>query len=335
MKIFSFYAFLLLVIILSSCQNDRWDVDVSDLSYDQEILRLDQAVFELDVRSEENTLLMLRDTYGEFLDIYLEEIMRVGPVDNPMTGPLLSQFTSDPNWRTLQNDIDKKHPNMDVESDNLGAALKRYSKHFNVDSLPKLVAYNSGFNVGVYPSSRWLGIGLEWYSGTELPILKQLPPEMFPQYKRDKMNPDYLCTNALKGWLMVKHQSQLNGEDMLSRIVYGGKILFVADKLLEVEEATLLNYSEAQLNWCKNHNIDVWKHLLENDLLFSLDVMQINKMVSDGPFTPGMPPESPGGVGNWLGLEMVSAFMDENDEVTLKQLMEMKNDREILKYYKP
>ena len=85
----------------------------------------------------------------------------------------------------------------------------------------------------------------------------------------------------------------------------------------------------------ENNSIDVWKHLLENDLLFTTDVMQINKMVGDGPFTPGMPPESPGGVGNWLGLEMVSAFMEANDEVTLNQLMSMKNDREILKYYKP
>jgi hypothetical protein len=158
---------------------------------------------------------------------------------------------------------------------------------------------------------------------------------MFPQYKRDKMNPDYLCVNALKGWLMVKHQSQMNGEDMLNQLIYSGKILFVADKLIDTEAATLLNYSQAQLEWCENHSLDIWTYLLDNDLLFSSDIMQINKMVGDGPFTPGMPPESPGGVGNWLGLQMVSAFMEENDEVTLKQLMEMKNDREILKYYKP
>lgn len=321
------------LLFITSCEESRWDVDVSDVVYNDRIQRLDEAVF--DLGSEENGLIKLRDVYGEFLDIYLEEIMRVGPVDNPMTGPLLSQFTSDPNWRVLQNDIEKIHPNMDVESKSLGLALKRYSIHFNEDSLPQLVTYNSGFNVGIYPTSHWLGIGLEWYSGTDLPILKQLPPEMFPQYKRDKMNPDYLSVNAVKGWLMVKHQSQLNGEDMLNRLVYSGKILFVADKLLDADMAVLLNYSQPQLEWCENHTLDIWKHLLDNDLLFSSDVMQINKMVGDGPFTPGMPPESPGGVGNWLGLEMVSAFMKENDDVTLKQLMEMKNDREILKYYKP
>jgi hypothetical protein len=57
-------------------------------------------------------------------------------------------------------------------------------------------------------------------------------------------------------------------------------------------------------------------------------------MINDGPFTPGMPAESPGGVGNWLGLQMVEAYMNENDELTLQDLLGA-GDRQILEKYKP
>ncbi len=324
------------VLLLISCSDNRWDVDVSEVEYKGDILRLDQSVFALGANPSPEQMADLNSEYGAFLNAYFEDIMRIGSIENPMTPPLIGQFVSDQNWQTLQKDINAVHPDLDEASVVLGRAFKRYSVFFGTPNMPTVVAYNSGFNVGVYPTENWLGIGLEWYSGSELPIINRLPPDMFPQYKRDKMRPDYLSVNALKGWLMVRFQDNVNGDKLLNRLVYTGKIHFLTEKLLEEESLEVLfNYSPAQMTWCKSSTYDVWKHFLENDLLFSSDVMLINKLIGDGPFTPGMPPESPGGVGNWVGYQMVVEFMEENKNVTLAQLMAMKNDQEILKYYKP
>lgn len=324
------------VLFFISCSESRWEVDVSNVQYDGEIHRLDQAIFALGANPNPAELAKLQLEYGTFLNAYLEAIMRIGPAENPMTPPLLGQFVSDLNWKELQTDIDKIHPDLDEASEVLERAFKLYSVFFETENMPRIVAYNSGFNVGVYPTEEWLGVGLEWYSGSDLPIIDRLPPDMFPQYKRDKMDPDYLAVNALKGWLMVRFQEKLNGDKLLNRLVYSGKIHFLAEKLLqETSLETVFNYSPAQLTWCEESAFDIWKHFLENDLLFSSDVMLINKLIGDGPFTPGMPPESPGGVGNWVGYKMVAAFMEGNEKITLAQLMALKNDQEILKYYKP
>lgn len=336
MNFFRIAALFTSVLLLNSCADSRYEADTSQVNYSLEIKRLDEAVFALDPNAGMGQMSALQSEYGEFLSAYFEDIMRIGPADNPMTPPLMAQFTQDPNWSALQKDIIRIHPDLTLESAQLEAAFKNYGYWFQTEELPDVAAYNSGFNVGIFPTDEWLGVGLEWYSGSDLPIINQLPPDMFPQYKRDKMQPEFLVPNALKGWLMVKHQDEVNGETLLNRLVYTGKIHFLAEKLLDnPSHEVLFNYSTKQVEWCNDMAFDIWKYFLENDLLFSEDLMQINKLVGDGPFTPGMPPESPGGVGNWVGYKMVSEFMERNEDVSLRQLFEMKNDQRILKYYKP
>ncbi|MEM9053182.1 MAG: hypothetical protein AAGC47_14105 [Bacteroidota bacterium] len=322
-----------LTLCIISCSGDRFEVDVSSVSYKAEFKRLDKQIFESHSPLSEAASAKLSEEYADFFGVYTQDIMQMPPPENPMLSEFLGRFTTDPTWQSLQTDIDVAYPNLAPQEIALENALKAYSIHFGESNLPQLVAYNSGFNVGIYPSDDWLGVGLEWYLSPENRTVKKLPPDLFPQYKRDKMKPEFLAVNALKGFLFYKNQN-LAGEDMLSSMVFNGKMLFITKALMEVSDAHLLNYSEQQVDWAKDNEYSVWTFLIENDLVFSKDQKQIAKMVNDGPFTPGMPPESPGGVGNWVGLQMVEAFMEEKSNYSLKDLLKA-GDREILEQYKP
>jgi hypothetical protein len=333
MKRITSVALYSLFFFLVSCSGDRFEVDTSQVDYHPEFLRLDRAIFDGQGKPGQEKLSLMKEQYGSFLDVYTVDIMQMPPSDNPMLPEFLSRFTGDPTWQKLQESVDQVYPDLSVEEAELTEALRAYSVHFDEGDLPNLVAYNSGFNVGIFPSTEWLGVGLEWYLSPENEVVKQLPPDLFPQYKRDKMKPQYLSVNALKGWLFFKNQD-LAGEDMLSSIVFNGKMLYITRALMEVNDADLLNYTPVQLEWAEDSEYAIWTYLLENDLVFSTDFRQINKMMNDGPFTPGMPAESPGGVGNWLGLQMVEAFMNENENLTLQDLLGS-GDRQILETYKP
>ncbi|MCH2213777.1 MAG: hypothetical protein MK086_01270 [Flavobacteriales bacterium] len=333
MKLNRFIVLCTVVLCIISCSGNRFKVDVSSVSYKAEFKRLDKEMFALHSPISEATSVNLNEEYGDFFGAYTQDIMQMPPPDNPMLPEFISRFTNNPTWQNLQADIDETYPNLSTKERVLENALKAYSIHFGETNLPMLVAYNSGFNIGIYPSDDWLGVGLEWYLSPENGTVKKLPPDLFPQYKRDKMKPEYLAINALKGFLFYKNQN-LAGEDMLSSMVFNGKMLFIAKALMEVSDADLLNYSDQQIDWAKDNEYSVWTFLIENDLVFSKDQKQIAKMVNDGPFTPGMPPESPGGVGNWVGLQMVEAFMDQKGTYSLKDLLKA-GDREILEQYKP
>jgi len=329
MNLMRIAALCLVVLCVISCADNRFEVDISTVDYTAKFHRLDQEVFSEDVVSSSE----LAEVYGDFLGIYFREIMQMPSPDNPMLSEFLQRFTSDPTWQNLQEDIEKKYSNLSAQELILENALKSYSVHFDDLQLPQLVVFNSGFNVGIYPSNEWLGVGLEWYLSPQNRVVQKLPPDLFPLYKREKMKPEYLAVNALKGFLFFKHQNKL-GDDLLASMVFRGKMLFITKALMEVSDADLLNYSTEQLLWVVENEYAVWTYIIENDLVFSKDQKQIAKLINDGPFTPGMPPESPGGIGTWIGLQMVEAFMNEFKSYTLKDLLAA-SDRQILEQYKP
>jgi hypothetical protein len=336
MKISNRFCFVLLVIIGFSCSHDRWDVETQSIDYSAAIARLDKDIFAVNPESAFEEISALQRPYGNFLTLYFRDIMQTGSPDNPMSAQLLMRFTTDPMWEELQRDIELRFTDMGVYEMELGEAFKRYAVHFNQDTLPQLIAYNSGFNIGIYPTRHYLGIGLEWYAGSDLKVVQQLPPDLFPQYKRDKMQPQYLSVNALKGWLMVQHQDQLINENLLGRMIFAGKVLYVSKALMPaISEATLLNFTIEQLEWCEKNEWSIWNNLVEQDMIFTNNPKEINKLMGDGPFTPGMPAESPGGVGNWVAYHIVKSYMDKNQNVTLSALMNQKDDQQFLKTYKP
>ena len=75
----------------------------------------------------------------------------------------------------------------------------------------------------------------------------------------------------------------------------------------------------------------MWTYLLEYKLLFSTDYMIIRKLVFPAPFTSYFPKESPGRAVVWLGYKIIEAYMDENQTVTLPQLMEATDYQLILR----
>jgi uncharacterized protein YjaZ len=68
---------------------------------------------------------------------------------------------------------------------------------------------------------------------------------------------------------------------------------------------------------------------MELELMYSEDVEKYYSFFNSAPFTRGMPPESPGRIGNWVGYQIVDSYMN-NTDVSLQSLMSNNNSQEIL-----
>ena len=321
------------ITVCFSCSENRWESDTKSIDYRPSFVRLDHMVFD---PSHTPSLAEFYRNRPEIVNAYTFDIMQIAPYGNAMTQTLLDGFRTDPNWQEMQAIVDQTFPDLKKEEAELGSALKRYAVFFDRSDLPLLVAYNSGFNYGVYPDSTWLGIGLEWYCGGDNAVVKRLPPDLFPQYKRQNMATEYLVPNALTGWISVKMERKFQGNRLLDYMIFAGKARYTAEVLLESRPtANIFNYSEKEMAFCIENEFKMWDFIVGKDLLFTTDLKIINQFTGDGPFTPGMPPESPGGVANWLGYRMVNAYMEAKKDKTLLQLWDSKEAQEILKYYKP
>lgn len=319
----------------SGCGDDRFEADVSKSNLKLTVNRLDRDLFVGTAASADSLNAALVEKYGLFYRLYLEDIIRVGSPDNPMISVGLNEFRNNPAIREIQQHIAEVFSDFSPYNQQLEEAFKRYRYFFPQAVIPEIVTYNGGFNYGIYPTDSTLGIGLEWYLGPDNEVVGRLAPEIFPQYKRDNMAPKYLGIDAVKGWLMVSNAGLLE-DNLLSSMIFHGKILFVCSKLFpEQPIADVLSFSEKQLDWCRKNEFFIWSHLVENELIYSKSNSEIAKLINDGPFTPGMPPESPGGVGKWVGLQMVSAYVDKHPEVSLLDLLKKQDPTIYLKSYKP
>jgi hypothetical protein len=301
-----------------------------------EYWRLDQAVFADGVEDYSALNAELSQTYKPFYAEYLDRIIGVGRPGDPMIGTLLATFATDANWRETQQQIESVFSDLSGYKNDFERAFRYHRYHFPADTIPTVVFYNSGFNVGVYPSGSYLGVGLEWFLGPENPVIQRLAIEEFPQYLKAKLRPEYMVNNAVKGWLMVKHQSLVQKEDLINLMLFHGKILYLMDALFpNFPDEVKINYTQEDLQWCQHNEYNIWAHFIDAELLYTTSPKDLAGFLSDGPFTAAFSQESPARTGVWIGWQIVRQYMSKNPDVSLQQMLSESNNQKFLKYYKP
>lgn len=322
--------------LIAGCTQPGSAPDPVPLAAPLRIERLDQDLFH-SVGDTTGTLsLKLYAQYGEFYRVYVEQILQGAPVDDPRLPIVLASFTNDPDWSSAQRAVDSTLGDMELQRSQFEAAFGRLKALFPDSLTPRIVAFNSGFNYGIVPTDSVLGIGAEWFIGKDQPVIQYLAPENFPQYVKDRMQPTMLVPSAVKGWLMVHYTRDIRGADLLTNLVETGKVMVLLDALLpDTDPALKLAFSPEQLKWCEANAFPMWKELLDKKMLYSRKNDDIARIMNDAPFTNGFPRESPGHIGEWIGLQMVRSYLDANPDVTLPQLFAMKDPAAILKAYKP
>ena len=338
MRIFLVFEVIIITILFTSCKNAPLDVDISKIAIHFKRKRFDQTLFGTDFNQLEEANQDLYQEFGLFWTAYQETILRLGPAGDSTTLSIFQKMLKDPMVSEVETAINTVHNEQIEQYDkDFISAFKHYRYHFD-DSISQIIYFNSVFNFGIYPTDSCLGVGLDFYLGRQHEITQKLPLEIFPRYMRNNMDSQYLVSDALKGWLMVKYQKEMDTKNLLTQIVYYGKIYYLLDACFpELSDSIKINYSSEKLNWAIENEEKIWRELAKDDILFETRTMEINKWTTDGPFTSvqNIPQSSPPKLGVWMGWQMVRSFMDQHPEVSLRELMQNKGYQDFLKSYRP
>lgn len=334
-----FFTLFIIVLAFVSCQDSALDIDVSSIDLTLTTHRADEIVFDTNMLINERVA-QLEKLSPFFFKEYCESILRLGPSDSKQTHLQLEAFAKDPFMQKseaeIKNSFDQKVLyDFDIQ---LQEGFRHCKYHFPALPTPSVIYYHSGFNYGIYPTDSLLAIGLDFYLGPQSPSVKQLPPNIFPNYQRNKMRPDYLVTDAMKGWLFVHFQDLYRGDNLLEEIIFYGKMMYALDAALpETPDSLKINYSSQELSWCFDHEQSIWKELAKQEVLFESRAFEIRKWTADGPFTSAgnVPQESPARIGIWMGWQMVRDFMRKNKTLSVSELLYNASSQEILRQYNP
>ncbi len=322
--------------LLTSCATERFEVDVDDIELEMPLRRLDVEIFHLDPGSVSSFHQQKLGAEDHFYEEYIENILKAGPMNDSLTPIRLQRFVLDPNWNIAQASVEEEFGEMQLEQVELENAFKRYTSFFPGEIAPEIFIFNSGFNYAIYPMDSTIGIGIEWFLGDSNEIVQRLAPDAFPEYVKRRMRPEYLITSTMTGWLFVHRYRDLNGADLITNMVHHGKVLFALDKILpDTPDSLKIGYTQAQLDWCSESEFNIWAELAVNDVLFTKKPREIGRLMNDGPFTNGFPRGSPGRVGEWVGWQMVNAYMAEHEDKTIEDLFNNVEASEVMKSYRP
>jgi len=318
----------------TSCVTGPEDVDVSHTALELKIGRFEESLFGLEADSLDQGIAELEAEYGEFFTFFTRGVINIGGRENPSFDNTLMGFVNDPYINEVRGDVAAMYADVTGLEEGLEDAFRRYMHYFPGKPVPEVVTYISGFNSSLMATDKMLGIGLDMYLGADCEYYQRL---FLPQYKVENMKRELIVADCMRGWL-TSDMELGNNSTMLRQMIYHGKVLYYLDLVAPfTEDQYKIGYTKEQLKWCHNNEAEMWAHLVDAEMLYSTDFTQVIKYIGEAPFTVGFPEGSPGRTGWWLGWQIVRAFMENNEEISLAELMQIEDEQQILSKskYKP
>ncbi len=327
--------------LLTSCADKEPIPDVSHIEVPVHIRRFEQDLFAIDTSQVAGGIALLQEQYPEFAPLFFKEV--IGAYD-PMLAPdgpevYIRGLLTHPAVRQLYDTTQIVFADLEPVQQEFGQALKFFKYYFPQQPVPDLTTFISEYTLAafIYGDNR-LAVGLDFFLGADYPYQRYNPGNPnFSRYLVRSFNKDHLVMKALQP-LVEDLVGPVPGNRLIDYMVHNGKKLYIMDHLLPFKPDTVIfEYSPAQLQWCFDNERDMWAFFTSEDLLYSTDYVKWRKMVEYSPNSPGMPPEAPGRTANFIGWRIVSAYMKRHPEVSMEQLITLRDAQAILdgSRYKP
>ncbi|PLX08815.1 MAG: hypothetical protein C0596_05835 [Marinilabiliales bacterium] len=301
------------------------DVDVSDIELEVKIERFDRDIKQINNSFEE--VENIYDKYGYFFEVYNYDIIGIGGIDNSSYLVYLNTFLNDYAVVEASTQVDQKYSDCSDLNNELTEGFKHLIYYYPDVNVPRIVSFVAGFNQSVVITEGFIGVGLDKYLGEDCELYDMLG---IPEYAKREMTESQIPIDVMTAWAQDKYPMNASEENLLNFMIYNGKILYFLDAMYpDFDEARKNKFTEEQLAFCYHFERDIWTSLVENKLLFVTDYLTIKKFVENAPYTNQFGQDSPPRVANWIGLQIVRAYMD-NNNVSVPELMEENDYQKIL-----
>jgi hypothetical protein len=334
-------AFLALSALFVSCNNDgkkekAADADISDVKIAYTSYPFYKDFAALDANHIAAGLGNLKKKYPEFLDFYLDTLVGFGfHHQYNDTNTMMKDWLTMKDYRQLLDTVVKAYPSTQKYDDWLQQTFKYIKQYDNTIEVPEHVYYFISYLNGmtaVIQSDKNIGVGLDMFMGRNFFPYKQLN---ISDYATIRMTDDNIPVWVAKALYADKYPFVADDQDLLSLMIQRGKELYFLEKVTPyLKDEVRFGFTPEQMAWCKKNEALIYNFFVK--YLFEKDMQKIMRYVSDGPSSAGMPAESPGNTGSFIGWIIVKKYAEEN-KISMHDLLETKDARKILEgaHYKP
>ncbi|MCP4976567.1 MAG: gliding motility lipoprotein GldB [Maribacter sp.] len=298
------YIVLLVVLIIIGCgEEDKVAKEVNNIALELRISRFD----------------------NEFADASADDIPKLRkeyPFLFPAPDSVWIAKLQDSLQIELRGEVKNEFKNFDREKTDIALLFKHIKYYFPKYEVPRVITVTNDveYNNRIILADSLLFIGLDNYLGPEHKYYSNLQ-----NFIAQDMDRDFIVSNIASAFAN-KVVSRPKERTFLAQIIYYGKILYLKDKIMPFHpDEQKITYSEDELAWAEANEEPMWRHFIENELLYSTDNRLSPRFIDPAPFSKfglELDNESPGQLGRYLGWQIVRSFMNKND-VSLQQLLSL------------
>jgi hypothetical protein len=316
---------------ITGCKRDQYRVNISSIDVKVEVRRLEKDLFSLNPEDIPVAVPSLKQKYSGFLQLFSWVIM-AGDINDPSFGDFLTGFCTDRQNNEVYQYTMKVFPDISPLQKELEDAFRHYKYYFPKRVIPAVYTCITGFNYSIIASDTLLGVSLDRYLGADCKYYPQLG---IYSYISARMTPENVVPDCMYGWADSEWSFDSTGyavDNVFSRIIHGGKLKYFEKCMLPgVPDSTIFGFTGGQMKFCTKNELQMWQYLIEHDLLFSTDQLEIRKLTGESPFTSYFSKESPGRAAIWIGFRIIEAYMKRNPDVKMEDLMKNTDIQAILR----
>jgi hypothetical protein len=336
-------------VILLSCNNAVKGPDVSAIPVTLELKRFDKDFFAIDSNQTKQGLVNLSAGYPTFLPLFAGNVLGLGPMadsnqlmfDGARRFLHLNKRVFDTaqivfkNTDWLEKEIKKGFQHVKYYFPSYKTPAKIYTVIGPMDALAPM---SNGEPSPNFMGNDFVAISLQFYLGKDYSIYNDpgFASSIVPQFRSRRFSKEYIAPDVFSLVIDDLFADSSNRQALVERFVEKGKRLYLLQQFLpNTNDTLLIGYTGKQLNWCNENERDIYNFFIQQNLLFEIDPALIKNYINEAPSTQGMPDESPGNIGAYLGWQIVKAYTKKKN-VSPEVLMKTQN-RELFNQsgYKP
>ncbi|WP_445713492.1 gliding motility lipoprotein GldB [Flavobacterium sp.] len=299
--------FVLVAITFFSCKEDgKVEEAVAKIPIEFKVERFDRIFW----TSKPEDLQKVKEQYPYFFPSHISDSTLI----NKLKDPLLKE---------LYGEVQMQYPNLGKIETDLKKLFAHVQYYFPKNKTPRVITLINEVDTEgrVFYTDTLALISLDCYLGKDHRFYVD-----FPEFKKPEMEQNQILPNLVTSFCYGKIAPPAD-RTLLSAMIYYGKELYVKDKLIpEYSDAVKIGFTETQFQFCQVNEYYMWSNLVENKLLYDSNPKNELRFIKPAPFTKfylEIDNQTPGRVGQWLGWQIVRSYMENNEDVTLDQLLAM------------
>src|SRR5476649_561620 len=291
------------------CTQRKKIPDVSGIKISLQVERFEKDFFALDTLHTDIALTELNKKHPGFTQDFLFNILGTSPDSAKKQVPAFIK-----SYQSLDVLAEQKFKDISVVVQQVKRGFQFVHYYFPGYKLPeKLITFIGPINsYGSIITPNAMAVGLQLYMGKDYALyLSQQGQEMYPLFVSRRFEPVYISVNGIKNILDDMYPNNSMGRPLVEQMIESGKRMYVLDRLLpELPDTVKTGYTAQQLQGCYASEKNIWSFFVQSDLLYNTDPNVTRDYLTDGPNTQALGDASPGNIGQFVGMQIVTKWME-------------------------